>query len=187
MKPLKRHQSKLWVLPVVALAVTVLLWSLKPAEAQIMGSLPTIWDIPIPAVSAGSVLRMSGTYVCGAKPNDCVPPLIEARLRLIHPNGFFDVTDRASLVVNANKKLPGVFTFHAVMPVGNTGFFQPGELGAGGLTLAITDFNGHRNQAHLTAGVYVEETSAAGKPLFASYSTWLAEPRPDPSLGLLFQ
>lgn len=186
MKTLKRHQRKLWVVPVLAVAAMLLVWALKPAQAQIMGDLPTV--VLLPAVSMNSTLRLAGVYTSAEPIEEKVsfpmtPPVIEGRLLLIHPNGSFSVFGPFPINVSQNlKDAPNMFALHAEIKLESLNFFGAGDVGGAVLSLHTMNTQ-HRNgvaRGFWTAGVYVEETSAVGTPLFSSYAAWLAEPRPDP-------
>ena len=184
-----RRTTAAWIGLVLTGALLVLAASARTGRAQIIGNLvdelPTAWDIPIPVVSAGSVLHLSGTYFCATRLGACRPPEFALRLRLMNSKGFFDVFTNNPVTVMANKKTPGVYMLSADVSLAGTNGLIPGWWGAAGLTLSVAAPAAARRQ--LTAGVFVEETSAVGNPLFQSYVTWLAEPRPDPIFQLMFQ
>ena len=144
--------------------------------------------VTLPAVSMSSTLRLAGAYVSAQKGSlPTIPPVIEGRLLLIHPNGSFGVFGPFPINVIQNlKDAPNTFALRAEIKLESLNFFGVGDVG--GAVLSLHTMNTQQGsglaRGFWTAGVYVEETSAVGTPLFSSYAAWLAEPRPDPVSGI---
>ncbi len=151
--------------------------------------------ITLPVVSMNSTLRLAGVYTSaqeGSLPT--IPPVIEGRLLLIHPNGSFGVFGPFPINVIQNlKDAPNTFALRAEIKLESLNFFAASDVGGAVLSLhtmstqqgnGMATGSGAGARGFWTAGVYVEETSAAGTPLFSSYAAWLAEPRPDPIFGI---
>ncbi len=178
-----------WMLLGMLLAVA---WVATKVEAQ--GPILPLAEprpdpvITLPAVSMNSTLRLAGAYMSAQKGSlPTIPPVIEGRLLLIHPNGSFGVFGPFLINVIQNlKDAPNTFALHAEIKLESLNFFGAGDVGGAVLSLHTMDTQegGGLARGFWTAGVYVDESSATGTPLFSSYAAWLAEPRPDPISGI---
>ena len=144
--------------------------------------------VTLPAVSMNSTLRLAGAYTSAQKGfQPITPPVLEGHLLLIHPNGSFGVFGPFPINVIQNlKDAPNTFALHAEIKLESLNFFGAGDVGGAVLSLHTmnTQLGSGLAGGFWTAGVYVQETSAVGAPLFSSYAAWLAEPRPDPVSGI---
>ncbi len=183
------------ILACAALAGLLLVWTALPTGAQLPLAEPRPDPvITLPVVSMNSTLRLAGAYASAQKGPLVAPPLIEGRLLLIHPNGSFSVFGPFPIQVLQNlKDAPRTFALRAEIKLETLNFFDVGDVGGAVLSLRTVNTqqgdgmatgSGAGVRGFWTAGVYVEETSAAGTPLFSSYAAWLAEPRPDPIFGI---
>ncbi len=176
------------ILACAVLAGLLLAWAALPTGAQLPLAEPRPDPvITLPAVSMNSTLRLAGAYASAQKGPLVAPPVIEGRLLLIHPNGSFSLFGPFPIQVIQNlKDAPNMFALRAEIKLETLNFFAAGEVGGAVLSLrTVNAQQGNRLARGLwTAGVYVEEVSAVGTPLFSSYAAWLAEPRPDPIFAI---
>ncbi len=177
-----------WIAPMLMGLLLFVLWVNSGVEAQ-GPILPLAEPRPdpivfLPAATKDAILRLSGIYTTTQFSPVATPPVIEVRLHLIDPNGRWHVTNPSFIKVIENQAAPGQFAFHMVLTLDQYGFFGAGEVGAAAISLrANNSAVSGALRGYMTAGVYVEETSAVN-PLLAPYAAWLAEPRPDPVFSL---
>lgn len=182
-------KSRRWIAPMLMGLLLFVVWLASGVEAQ-GPILPLAEPRPdpiifLPVVTNDATVRLSGLYM--ASPANLIQgaPVIEVRLRLIHENAILDGNPIFIKVIE-NKAVPGLYAFHMVLTLDQYGFFDVGDLGAAAISLrAGNSASSGAMRGYMTAGVYVEETSAVN-PLFAPYAAWLAEPRPDPVFSLPF-
>jgi len=129
----------------------------------------------VPVATASTSMRAVGTLSVQGFYADTpgATPTVMGRLMLWDDTGAASQF-RVAFSVAPDKTRPGTFVFSTVLQTSELLGDSPG-FRSGRLTLDCTNCG---RGAFLTAGVYVEETSAV--PLFAPYIAGLAEPRPDP-------
>ncbi len=140
-----------------------------PARALI-GDTPTVVQLPV--VTKDTVVVLGGSLTCK---QTCRSPVIEARLHLFDETQDF-ILDPAAVAVRPDPSNPRVVLFRAVQRIGDS----TNLVGLWSARLSLRS----SQRGHLSASVYVEETSVQNAPSFSAYVVQLADPRPDPLLLL---
>ncbi len=166
----------------VVLVAVALGWTVGRSRAQGPSPLLPLAEprpdpiLLIPAVTKDSLLRVSGTFECSQGRQACAAPLVGGHLRMWNSTSFFDVFTDIPLTVVESKAAAGRFGFTGMIQLSD--FLPAAGFGVGSASVTIN----RSQRGSYTAGVYVEETSAA--PMLSPYVVGLAEPRPDPILQI---